>query len=105
MRTRDNRIRGIVARPCGVSRNRREVRNRDDHVDACGRDEEEASGPPENGESGCIVPGRHQRRKTWTPYTANKIGHHARSHGSLPRERSEGDRGRSRRCGGAVPRS
>ena len=25
-----------------------------------------------NSKSGCIVPGRHQRRKTWTPYTATR---------------------------------
>ena len=37
------------------------------------------------------------------PLHNRKISHRARSHGSLPRERSEGDRGQSEGSGGAVP--
>ena len=99
MHTRDNRIRGIVARPRGVSHNRRGVRNRDDHVDACSRNEEEASGLPENGGRGCIVPGRHQRRKTRTPYTATRS---ATAHAATAASQGSDQKGTEVKAGGAA---
>ena len=70
-----------------------------DHVDACGSDEEDVSGPPENGESRCIVPSRHQRRKTWTPYTAARP---ATAHVATAASQGRDPKGTEVRAGGAA---
>ena len=52
-----------------------------------------------NGESGCIVPGRHPRRKTWTPYTATRS---ATAHAAMAASQGSDQKGTEVGAGGAA---